>query len=450
MSRPSILYVTVVGGPALEYSMPRLQRYGDVHALLFSTRSQSVEDKLRTWCKSVHWDRVGAPVPDAIVDTARRVAADAIVTFSEFAIIAVGAACEQLGLPGPGPNVARSRDKVAMRSVWREHGLPGPRFAAVRSLEDLRRAHAELRRPFLLKPALSAGSLGQVLIRDDTDLDAAWSTAAAAIDELERAGVCDLVPIRRGRQLIAEEIIDASTESWYEVDGFGDYLSVEGMVVGGRYHPICITARLPTIPPFIELSNLAPTVLSADRQRRIEEMARAAVDALGLGSCGTHTEIKLQRGQGLCLLESAARLGGAMIPREVNEAFGVDMIDALVAALLGRTPDLPDRMLTAGRPGAAVASLSMIATNARGESWATLPTFAPDRVDWSRLTAPDTEVEIVWGQTLPSGSRMPAFSPTGGTRNYAGTLFLRAPDPLAIQASCYGILNGLEAALQDM
>jgi hypothetical protein len=77
-----------------------------------------------------------------------------------------------------------------------------------------------------------------------------------------------------------------------------------------------------------------------------------------------------------------------------------------------------------------------------------LPAFRPDRVDWRRLTSPDTEVDVVTGQTLPSGSPMPAFSPTAGTRNYAGTLILRSPDPVTLQADCFSIVDGLEAALE--
>jgi biotin carboxylase len=256
------------------------------------------------------------------------------------------------------------------------------------------------------------------------------------------------MPIGRGAQFMAEEIIQATTDSWYDVDGYGDYVSIEGLVVGGRYHPISITGRLPSIPPYVELGFPAPVTLSEDRQRQIEELARAAVDALELEDCATHLEIKLQRDRGLCLLENAARLGGAMVPRVVHEAFGVDLIDLLLTALLGGEPELPERMLTSGPKEQAVASLMLLATDSAGNPWSSLPPFRPDRVDWRRLTSPKTEVEIVTGMTHPSGSPMPAYSPTAGTRNYAGTLFLRAPDPATLQADCFRIVDGLEAELR--
>ena len=448
----SIVYVVPgVGGAPPEFALPRLRRHGDVHALMVARFSPAVDDVMRESCASVRWVDQDAPMPDTIVGVAREVGADAIVAFSEFAIVAVAEACAELGLRGPGPNVVLSRDKVEMRKVWREHGLPGPAFEPVRSLADLERAAPRLPTPFLLKPTWLAGSQGQVVVDDDTDLTAVWERVVNVVDEMERARMYDFMTVGRGTQFVAEEIIASSTDSWYETEGYGDYVSIEGLVVGGRYHPIAITGRLPSIPPYVELGFPAPSVLSEDRQRQIEELARAAVDALELDYCATHTEIKFQRDRRLCLLESAARIGGAMIPRIVYEAFQVDLIDLLLRALLGRDLDLPERMLTSGPPGGqAVASLMLVATDSKGRPWRTLPAFRPDRVDWSRLTSPDTEVEIVRGQTLPSGSPMPAYSPTAGTRNYAGTLFLRSPDPVTLQADCLRIVDGLEAALEEV
>jgi hypothetical protein len=90
----------------------------------------------------------------------------------------------------------------------------------------------------------------------------------------------------------------------------------------------------------------------------------------------------------------------------------------------------------------------LLAADSKGRPWTSLPPFRPDQVDWRRLTSPETEVEIVRGMTRPSGSPMPPFSATAGTRNYAGTLFLRARDPVTLQADCFRIMDGLEAELE--
>jgi biotin carboxylase len=404
---------------------------------------------LREHCRSVRAAAATDPMPDTIVDAARAVAADGVVTMNEWAIVAVSEACGLLGLRGAGPRTRNSRDKVRMRETWRASGVPIPAFAGVRSLEDLQRAFQELPTPFLLKPAWAASSAGQAIIRADTDLEAVWNAVCGVLTKMDGAGARELMADGRGPQCIAEEIIDSSTESWYEDEheGFGDYLSVEGVVADGRYHPVCITSRLPTVPPFVEVTNQTPTVLSVEKQRRIEDAARAAVDALGLDCCGTHTEIKLQTGGRLCLLENAARLGGVMIAREVQEVFGVDLIDQLMLVLLGQEHQLPERMLTSESSRGAAASLSMLAVDSKGRPWTSLPPFRPDRVNWSDLTSSETTVEIVQGQTMPIGSPMPAYTTTGGHMNYAGTLYVRSRDALTLRTDTVRILDGMEGAL---
>ncbi|UBU17877.1 ATP-grasp domain-containing protein [Nonomuraea gerenzanensis] len=449
MARPSILYVIpAMGGPAPEYALPRLHRCGDVHALLSAPPTPAHERHLRQWCRSVRVLDADAKMPGDLVTAAREVGARAVVAFSEFAIAAVAEACQELGLHGPGPNITFSRDKVAMRQAWRERGLPVPDFVPVRTLGDLQYADGVLRRPYLLKPSWMAGSQGQVLVGTGTDLGEAWRRATADIADTDRQGLHDFLPAGRGARFIAENLIEASAPSWYEADGFGDYVSVEGLVAAGRYHPLCVTARLPTIPPFVELSFHQPTVMAPELQRRIEEHVRAGVDCLGLEYSATHTEIKLQRDQGLCLIENNARLPGAMIPRLMEEAFGLNLIELHVRSLLGEDLDLPGRMLTESpRPGA-VAMLMLLPTDSRGRPWQSRPAFRPELVDWSSLVSPGTEVEVVPGLTRPSGSPIPDFSPSGGTRNYLGTVFVRAADPLTLRDDCYRITDGFEAELR--
>lgn len=127
---------------------------------------------------------------------------------------------------------------------------------------------------------------------------------------------------------------------------------MEGIVADGRYHPLCITGRMPTVAPFTERASLAPAALPESAQRRIEEVSRAAVDALGLDTCATHTEIKLGADGAMWLIETAARFGGVMTTRQVETVFGLDMIGMLVRQLLGRDVAYPERMLTEGEGAA--------------------------------------------------------------------------------------------------
>src|SRR5262249_17821086 len=95
----------------------------------------------------------------AAVDAARRLAPGGVLTVaSDRAVPVVAAVAEALGLPGIGSETARkATNKVAMRRALAEAGVPQPRFAAVRTLEDARAAVEEIGLPAVVKPADSAG-----------------------------------------------------------------------------------------------------------------------------------------------------------------------------------------------------------------------------------------------------------------------------------------------------
>lgn len=445
----SILLVTAVGGPALDYALPRLAARGEVHALALAPLSEFARAQLDVHGMSLLEADLSDDAPleevvSTIVGRARATGAEAIVTFSEYAVRAVAEASERLGLRGAGLNAAASRDKILMRERWTERGVPGPRWRPVRSAADVVAACDELTLPFLLKPALSAGSIGQQIISSPDEAQLAFERATVALVNAASFGDNEFGAPER-RRLLAEDIIQSSAEGWFEDRRYGDYLSVEGIVVDGDYHPVCITARLPTIRPFTELSNQAPCTLPEPLQRDIEATARAAVDALELGTCGTHTELKLLPGGELSLIETAARLPGAMVVREVEDVFGIDLIGALVDGLLGRTTKLPDQMLVAHDDArSAAASLALLATDSTGAPWSSLPRFRPDRINWKALVGPGTTVEVVGSQSLPSGAQMPRYDAGSGVLNFAGLAYVTSATAERLLEDTLSILDGLE------
>jgi biotin carboxylase len=203
----------------------------------------------------------GEALVDVIVAEATAVAADAILCFSEYLVLAVAQACQRLGLRGPGPRVRAARNKLLMREAWAAAGIPVPRFRRVDSQARLAATVAELSGPVLFKPAWGSGSIGQVVIRSAAEVPRAWSDLTTAVQANHSLGLVEWYEVDAPQQLLVEEIVNGSAEAWYDRAGYGDYLSVEGIVVDGRHHPICICGRLPTIPPFTELSSNAPSVL---------------------------------------------------------------------------------------------------------------------------------------------------------------------------------------------
>ncbi|MFF3644206.1 GNAT family N-acetyltransferase [Streptomyces sp. NPDC002564] len=446
-----LLFVAGRSGPSLDYALPRLAAVASVHAVLLSPVDDFARGELARHCADVT-DRADAPDPvAALTEHAALTGAQGLLTFSEYAVRPVAEACLRLGLPGPGVNAARARDKWLMRLRWQRAGVPVPRFRQVTSLGDLQRARDRLAAPFLLKRADGAGSIGHVLIGEDTDIADVWHRSLEVDRAARLDGFGDYTAGEHAPSFVAEELIAATTASWYPGEddgtrGYGDYVSVEGMVTGGTYHPVCVTGRLPTVAPFTELSNQAPSVLPERLQRIVEAHARRAVDALGLDTCATHTELKLMADERVSLLETAARVGGAMVTREVAEVFDVDLITCQAHEALGEPQKYPERMLVTGT-GRAAASLALIATDSRGTPWRTRPRLTWRTLDWSSLVSPGTTVEVARGSTVPDGTVMPRYDAAAAALSIGGIAYVTAADPATLKADTYRILDGLEGAL---
>ncbi|KAA2246754.1 ATP-grasp domain-containing protein [Solihabitans fulvus] len=443
-----ILYVYARGGAPLEHAFPRIAALGELHVLALTPLPTAAAEQWRDSCASVtvlpetpHGDAL----VQAVVAHADTFGADAVLTLSEFAVLAVARAADKLGLRGAGPNVVLARDKRLMREAWAAAGVPVPGFRRVDGRADLRAAVADLHLPVLLKPAWGAGSIGQAVLRSDADVDPVWSAIDAALDRGGEIGMTELYEPGADRTLLVEEIVRGSTEGWYDRPGYADYVSVEGIVADGVHHALGVTARLPPIPPFNEVGSTAPCVVPVDLQRRVEDVARRAVDALGLRTCGTHTELKLCADGRIVVIETAARFGGVLITREIEEVFGLDPIELLVRELLGHRVDYPPAMLVDGCRAAA--SLVLTPADAAGNPWRSRPIWAPDAVDWAAMLSPGSTIEPVRSAATPPGRPVPAFDPAGGAANWLGVYLITAVDPDTLLRDCNAVLDGLESAL---
>ncbi|NUR31842.1 MAG: ATP-grasp domain-containing protein [Catenulispora sp.] len=443
-----ILYIYVKGGAPLEYAFPRIAACGELHVLALAPLPTTGEDVWRPCCTDIKVlpdPARGDELVDQLVAHAKAVGADAILTLSEFAVLAVAHAADRLGLAGAGSGITRARDKRAMREAWDAAGVPIPRFRRVDSAADVAAAVRELTPPLLLKPAWGAGSVAQIVLESPSDAAWAWGRTEEALEAGSQVGMNELYAPDTDRDRLVEEIVPGSADGWYDDPGYGDYVSVEGIVADGTYHPLAVTAKLPTVPSFVEVASTSPCVLPEALQRRIEEVSRQAVDALGLQTCGTHTELKLMPGGRLAVIETAARFGGLLTTHQVHTVFGHDPIGMLVRQLLGEPVAYPDRMPTTGNRAAA--SLAVVPANAAGEPWTTRPVWNPEAVDWPSLLSSGSTIEPVPAFAMPTGGRVPEFDPSAGSRNWLGVYLLTADDPETLRRDCDAVLNGLEAAL---
>jgi len=444
-----ILYVYAPAGPPLDYALPKLAARGDVHTCIVSKPSTYNLEILRKHSAYLH-DFSDMRPGDALVQVrkvAKALKPDVVFTFSEFLLKSVSELAAELGVRGVGPNIDLARNKALMRQRWQDAGVPQPAFRAIRSREDLHLI-AELRLPVLIKLAYGAGSIGQQVVREMNEIDGAVARLLDATDVARGAGKHEFSEHCGFPQLIAEEIIDSTTLSWYAEDGYGDYLSVEGLVRDGEYFPLAMTGRLRTIAPFTELGNVAPCVLSDAKKARIVALVRSAIDALGLENCATHTELKLMANGGVSFLETAARMGGVAIAKEVDEVFGIDYINLFLDVLLGESVRIPE--FEENPPRCAAASVALIGCDSRGTPWHGPKIFAPDTVDLRRLVEGRANVSIQLAQSAEFGSKMTPYDGAGGLLNYAGQAFLVSETSADLKRAAYALIDGLEPCLPNI
>jgi biotin carboxylase len=252
----------------------------------------------------------------AVIDVARRHRVDGALTVSaDRAVPVVAEVAETLGLAGIGSETARlMTHKVAMRRLFANAGVPQPRFAAVRTLDEARRAARTVGFPAVLKPADSGGQRGVFRLESADDLERHLHAALA--------------------ESPTEEAV---------VEGFQDGLELNGLVIarGGEVELLTLSDRLrpPGIGFGVGWIHVYPSTLYADALREAERVALHAVHAMGLRDGIAFPQIIAADGRAWAV-EVAARIPGGQMADLARHAVGVDLVDVALRQALGEpVPD---------------------------------------------------------------------------------------------------------------
>jgi formate-dependent phosphoribosylglycinamide formyltransferase (GAR transformylase) len=159
------------------------------------------------------------------------------------------------------------RDKVAMKEVLREAGVPVAASGGVRSLPEAREFAAAVGYPVILKPRDSAGAAGTYRASNDAELE----QAARA------SGVAD------GAPAAIEEFVEGH-------EGFYDTLSIRG-----EPHHEFVSHYYPNVLEAMRTRWISPQIVSTNevedpRYDEVRQMGRAVNRALGIGTSATHME----------------------------------------------------------------------------------------------------------------------------------------------------------------
>jgi biotin carboxylase len=253
---------------------------------------------------------------------------DVLTTYDERAVPSCAAIAEELGLPGNSYRAAvASRNKFVMRTHFAAAGLPCPRFALARSVDEAgRRADEVVGYPLVVKPLMGFASQGVLRVDVPAELPAAVQ-AVQRVSESHRSFLGD-DPRQDG--LLLEEYM-----SGYEA-------AVDGVITRqGEVRWIGIFDKPEPLegPTFEETIYVTPSEHSEELQSAIFEEVRRGIQALGLTTGAVHAEVRLTDG-GPRLLEIAARPIGGICGRAYSYCLGLDYNEIVLKNALGERIDI--------------------------------------------------------------------------------------------------------------
>jgi biotin carboxylase len=255
-----------------------------------------------------------------VTEVARRYSVDGVVAVSADRAVPVAAAvAEELGLPGIGTDVAHvMTHKIAMRRVLADAGVPQPRFAAIRNLQEARLAADTVGFPAVLKPTDSGGQRGVFRVGSTDELDAHLHAALAE---------------SRTDEAILEEYVEG--------------LELNGLAVArdGEVIPLTLSDRLrpPGVGFGVGWIHVYPTTIFADALARAEEVVVHSVKALGLQNGVAFPQLLIGEDGEVRVVEVAARIPGGEMASLARHAVGVDLVEVALRLALGEP--VPDELV---------------------------------------------------------------------------------------------------------
>jgi biotin carboxylase len=270
---------------------------------------------------------------EAVYQIAKDEKVDGILAYaSDPAALPAAIVAERLGLP---TNPAKSVEVLGLKYPWRqflqENGFACPKhfsFNPSTTVEEIKKKAESFTFPLILKPTDSSGSKGVTKLDD-------W-------DRLEQA-IAWADYYSRNKVLLIEEYIQRGFPS---VIG-GDIFVWDGKIVlYGEMECLRDNVKSPLIP----IGKKKPLQVTSKQQAMIHSELQRVVDALKIRFGELNIEMILDENDNVHFLELGPRAGGNMIPIQLSDAFGIDLVTANVQAAMGERPGFLDNSVVA-RPG---------------------------------------------------------------------------------------------------
>lgn len=231
-----------------------------------------------------------------------------------------GYVAEALGLPtNPLAAIETMSEKHLFRAFLQDAGLPCPQafgFSRDAAPDEVVAQAEGFRFPLVVKPTDSSGSKGVTVLDDLAGLE----TAIAYAGGFSRNGV-----------LICEEYI---RKSFPHVVG-GDIFVMDGEV---RFWGLMSCLRDESLGGLVPVGEKIPSGLSAGQNAAVKDVLQRLVTALGVRFGELNVEVIVGEGDVPYVLELGSRAGGNMIPVQLADASGVDLVAVNVLCAVGEDP----------------------------------------------------------------------------------------------------------------
>lgn len=232
---------------------------------------------------------------------------------SDMAAPLVGRVAEALGLPTWGEETAKKfTDKVRMRAVFEELGLPVPAYFHATTLNEAKDGIVRIGYPVVIKPTDSFASRGVFKVYNEDELNDFFPRSLEA---------------SRSKNIVVEQFLEGEQ---FFCQGFVQEHKLRLYAFSDRYY-----YDLPDLA--IPYTNAFPAKISKAFQERMTEMFTKVVNFLNPLFGHVWAEwIYNKETDKLYIIEIAIRGGGAFVTDElIPRAYGIDSQPYLVNAAMG-------------------------------------------------------------------------------------------------------------------
>lgn len=249
-----------------------------------------------------------------IMINAKRIKPDGVCTIgSDLANTTVSFIANEFNLVGNSLNTTLySTNKYEMRKVLYESKLPVPLFKCINSINEV---HG-FSYPFMVKAVDRSGSRGITLVNN--------------YDEYYKA---------------FEESLKHSFEDYIMIEEYfeGTQFSVETFSQNGKHSFIGLTEEFYTgAPYFVEEKHIMPGRIDESVKEKIVNTVFKALTVLNVQNGASHTEIRVNNRDELCIIEIATRMGGDFRYKLIELSNSLDYIDMVLQNSMGYHVEVPE------------------------------------------------------------------------------------------------------------